>query len=205
MEWQVIDMKNKAVGKADLPEKVFGVEGKDHLFYDVVRYQLAARRQGTHKTKTRSEVRGGGAKPYRQKGTGRARRGTNRSPLMPGGGRVFGPVPRDYSFKLNRKIRKTALAAALSRLVKEKRLFVVESFDVDKPSTKAMVKFLEGLKIDRGLVVDEEHENLYKSVRNLPRFKYLPVDALNVYDVLKYDNCVISRRAIERIKERLGS
>lgn len=204
MEWQVIDMKKKEVGKADLPEMIFGLADQEHLFHSVVVKQLADRRAGTHKVKTRSEVSGGGIKPYRQKGTGRARRGTIRDPLLRGGGSIFGPVPRDYSQKLNKKVMRTALAQALSYLAREKKLYVVEQFDLAKPSTKTMVDFLKKLSLTKGLVVDQDNEILEKSVRNLPRFKFLPPRGLNVYDLLKYDTCVITRRGLDLLKERFA-
>ncbi|MFH1262312.1 MAG: 50S ribosomal protein L4 [Pseudomonadota bacterium] len=198
------DPTGKAAGEISLPEAIFGTRPKEHLLYDAVMMQLASRRQGTAKTKTRSEVRGGGKKPYKQKGTGNARRGTSRSPLMVGGGRVFGPIPKDWSYRIPREARRQALVSALSQKAAEGKLFVLEGLDLKTPKTKTIADLLAKIEARNVLVVDVGNETLARSVRNIPRTKYLDVVGLNVFDVLKYENLLLTTGSIQKIEERLS-
>ena len=202
---EIFDKERKAAGSAELPDSVFGVEVKPHLLHHVVIAQLAGRRAGTHDTKTRSDVSGGGKKPYRQKGTGQARRGTSRSPLMPGGGTVFGPHPRKYDIKVNRKEMKAALRGALTSKAQENRIVLVDDLSLPAPKTKEFLKVASALGLTSALlVVDAAPENLALGMRNLKAFKTLPVAGLNVYDVLSYEQLVLTRTALEKITEVLG-
>ncbi|MEW6719128.1 MAG: 50S ribosomal protein L4 [Thermodesulfobacteriota bacterium] len=202
---EIVDKERKAAGSAELPDSVFGVEVKPHLLQHVVVAQLAARRAGTHDTKTRKDVSGGGKKPFRQKGTGRARMGTSRSPLLRGGGTVFGPHPRKYDFKVNRKEMKAALCGALTSKAQENRIVLVDDLSLPAPKTKEFLKVASALGLTSALlVVDGAPENLALGMRNLREFKTLPVKALNVYDVLSYDQLVLTRDALEKITEVLG-
>lgn len=200
----VVNTKNENVGQVELNEAVFNLEVKEYILHDVVRMQRAARRAGTACTKTRVEVAGGGAKPWRQKGTGRARSGTRRSPLWRGGGVVFGPKPRDYSFKLNKKVKKQALAMAMSARLQEENLIVLDDFTMEAIKTKDFVQVMKSLNVENGLiVVDGESENLKKSSRNVNGFKVLPSEGLNVYDVLLHKKLVLVKPVIESLEKRL--
>ena len=197
----VFDMSRKQVSERDLAEEVFNADVKEYLLHDMVRYQLAARRQGTAKTKGRSEVRGGGKKPYRQKGTGNARQGTTTAPNHVGGGVVFGPTPRDYKFKLNRKVKQSALRSALSARYKEECMTVVNGLDLEQISTKGFAEVLDRFALKKALiVVDGENTNLELSARNLPFIKVLRAEGVNVYDILKYPNLVMTEAAIDQIE-----
>jgi large subunit ribosomal protein L4 len=197
----VYDMNRKQVSERDLVEEVFNTDVKEYLLHDMVRYQLAARRQGTAKTKGRSEVRGGGKKPYRQKGTGNARQGTTTAPNHVGGGVVFGPTPRDYKFKLNRKVKQSALRSALSARYKEECMTVVNGLDLEQISTKGFAEVLDRFELKKALiVVDGENTNLELSARNLPFIKVLRAEGVNVYDILKYPNLVMTEAAIDLIE-----
>ncbi len=197
----VYDMNRKQVSERDLVEEVFNTDVKEYLLHDMVRYQLAARRQGTAKTKGRSEVRGGGKKPYRQKGTGNARQGTTTAPNHVGGGVVFGPTPRDYKFKLNRKVKQSALRSALSARYKEECMTVVNGLDLEQISTKGFAEVLDRFELKKALiVVDGENTNLELSARNLPFIKVLRAEGVNVYDILKYPNLVMTEAAIDQIE-----
>ena len=197
----VYDMNRKQVAERDLVEEVFNADVKEYLLHDMVRYQLAARRQGTAKTKGRSEVRGGGKKPYRQKGTGNARQGTTTAPNHVGGGVVFGPTPRDYKFKLNRKVKQSALRSALSARYKEECMTVVNGLDLEQISTKGFAEVLDRFELKKALiVVDGENTNLELSARNLPFIKVLRAEGVNVYDILKYPNLVMTEAAIDQIE-----
>ncbi|MDH3999538.1 MAG: 50S ribosomal protein L4 [Desulfuromonadales bacterium] len=197
----VFDINCKQVSEKELVDDVFNTDVKEYLLHDMVRYQLAARRQGTAKAKGRSEVRGGGKKPYRQKGTGNARQGTVTAPNHVGGGVVFGPTPRDYSFKLNRKVKQSALRSALSARFQAEKMTVVNSLDIDAISTKGFSQVLERFELGKALIViDEENRNLELSTRNLPFVKVLRADGVNVYDILKYPNLVMTEAAIDRIE-----
>jgi large subunit ribosomal protein L4 len=202
---EIVDKERKSAGSAELPDSVFAVEVKPHLLHHVVVAQLAARRAGTHDTKTRKDVSGGGKKPFRQKGTGRARQGTSRSPLMRGGGTVFGPHPRNYEMKVNRKEMKAALRCALSDRAKDNKLLLVDDMSLPAPRTREFLKVAAALGITNALiVVDEAPENLALGLRNLKGFKTLPVSGLNVYDVLSYEQLVLTRSALEKISEVLA-
>ena len=197
----VYDMNRKQVSERDLVEEVFNTDVKEYLLHDMVRYQLAARRQGTAKTKGRSEVRGGGKKPYRQKGTGNARQGTVTAPNHVGGGVVFGPTPRDYTFKLNRKVKQSALRSALSARFKDECMTVVNVLDLEQISTKGFAEVLDRFELKKALiVVDGENTNLELSARNLPFVKVLRAEGVNVYDILKYPNLVMTEAAVDQIE-----
>lgn len=199
----IYNIKNEKVGETGLNEKVFDLEIKEHLLHDVVRMQRAAKRAGTACTKTRVEVRGGGAKPWRQKGTGRARAGTRRSPLWRGGGVTFGPKPRDFSFKLNKKVKKLALAMAMSARNQEGNLLVLDDITMEAIKTKDFVGIMNTLDIDNGLiVVDDSNENLNKSSRNVNGFKVLPAEGVNVYDILLHKKLVLVQPVIESLEKR---
>ncbi len=188
----------KSAGSVDLDEEIFGIEPNMAVMHQVVNAQLAARRAGTHKTKTRSEVRGGGAKPWRQKGTGRARAGSTRSPIWIGGGNAHGPRPRDYSERTNKKMIKLALRSALSDRAADDKVVVVDGWSFDKPSTKQAKAALAALGVEgRALVVvGREDENAVRSFRNLPEVHLLAADQLNCYDVLVSDYVVIAKDAL---------
>jgi len=201
----VVNSKNEKVGEINLPEEIYAVPVKRGLLHEVVRWQMARWRAGTACTKTRGEVRGGQRKPWRQKGTGRARQGSIRALHWVGGGVVFGPKPRDYSFKLNKKQRRLALKMALSTRAKEGKLLVVEDFGLSGIKTKDFVAFLKQLGVEDALVVvPERDEVVEKSARNIPTVKVLAVEGLNVYDVLDHEYLIIKREALPKIEERLS-
>ncbi len=198
----VYNMEGKEVEKIDLNDSVFAVPVNEHLVHMAVVLQLANKRQGTQKAKTRSEVRGGGRKPWRQKGTGHARQGSIRAPQWTGGGVVFAPVPRDYSFKMNKKEKAAAIKSALSSKVSEDKLIVVDSLDFEAPKTKKMKEVLANLKTEKALVVvDGDAANTILSVRNLPTARGIYSNSINVYDILKYDTVVITKSAVKAIEE----
>jgi len=201
------DWNNKKVGSVDLPEEIFAYPYKEHLIHEAVRNYLASLRQGTHKVKNRSEVSGSGKKPFRQKGTGRARQGGNRPPIHRHGGTVFGPVPRDYSYKMNSQEKKNALKSALSQRVKEGKFVLVSDLTIDEPKTKALAAKVTKIGIEgRALLVDSfENTNLALAARNNP--KLLLVDPLhvNVYDVVNSRYIVLSQNALQRLTEALES
>ncbi len=203
---EVYNTENKMVGEVELNEALFGLEVKKHILHDVVKMQLANRRAGTANTKTRTEVRGGGAKPYRQKGTGRARAGTRNSPLWRGGGVTFGPKPRDYSYKLPKKVRKLGVRMALSTRFSENNMLVLDGFDLADIKTKNFVEVMKKLNIENGLIVTpEKNENLEKSSRNLQGFKVIQADGLNVYDILLHRRLVLVQPCLVQLEERLLS
>ena len=198
----VYNMEGKEVGKLDLNDAVFGVEVNEHLVHMAVLQQLANNRQGTQKAKTRSEVRGGGRKPWRQKGTGHARQGSTRAPQWTGGGMVFAPVPRDYSFKLNRKEKRAALKSALTSRVQENKLVVLDELKFDEIKTKKFAEVLKNLNLDKALVVlNENDQNVVMSAKNIPTVKTAQVNTINVYDVLKYNTVVLTKAAVESLEE----
>jgi len=200
----VYNLERKQVGTLDLSDAVFGAEVKEHLFHEVVRAQLAAKRQGTHDTKERGEVIGSVKKIYKQKGTGRARHGSRKAPSFVGGGTVFGPHPRDYTFKVNKKVRTAALISALSRRTAEGRLLVVDSMTLPKIQTKQVAQVQARFEIAKALFVDIDNNNLALSARNIPTAHYLALGGLNVYDILRHDTLVISKAAAEALQERIG-
>ncbi len=198
----VYNMEGSEVGKLDLNDKVFAANVNEHLMHMAVVLQLANKRQGTQKAKTRSEVRGGGRKPWRQKGTGHARQGSIRAPQWTGGGVVFAPTPRDYSFKMNRKEKAGAIRSALTSRVNEEKFVVLDSLKFDEIKTKKMVGVLDALKVNKALVVlDGDNDNVALSARNIEGVRTVPVNAINVYDILKYDTVVITKDAVSKIEE----
>lgn len=200
----VKNTKNEDVGQVELNDAVFNLEVKEYLLHDVVRMQRAARRAGTASTKTRVEVKGGGAKPWRQKGTGRARSGSRTSPVWRGGGVSFGPKPRDYSFKLNKKVKKQAVAMAMSARLQEENLIVLDDFAMEQVKTKDFVGIMKALDVENGLIViDESAENLKLSSRNVQGFKVLPSEGVNVYDILLHKKLVLVKPVIETLEKRL--
>jgi large subunit ribosomal protein L4 len=200
----VYDINRQQVGERELADDVFNTDVKGYLIHDMVRYQLAARRQGTADTKGRSEVRGGGRKPFKQKGTGGARQGCIRAPHYVGGGTVFGPTPRDYSFKLNRKVKKAALRCALSARFKGEKLSVLNAIDLEKISTKACAEFLSRFANENVLVVFAgENDKLELSAKNLPHVKVLRADGVNVYDVMKYRTLLLTEDAVVHLEGAL--
>lgn len=201
----VHNTSNEAVGQLELEERVFGCEAKPHLFYEVVKMQLANRRSGTASAKNRVAVRGGGKKPWRQKGTGRARVGSIRSPLWRGGGVVFGPSPRDHSYTVNKKVRKAALRSALSVKLQESKLLIVDNFDLPDVKTKAFVAILKHLSVDSACIIDSGNSTLEKSARNVPFVKVLRPEGINVYDILRYDKLVMTRACVETITRALSA
>ena len=203
---EVFNTDNKKVGEVKLNDALFGLEVKQYVLHDVVKMQLANRRAGTASTKTRSEVRGGGAKPWRQKGTGRARAGTRNSPIWRGGGTTFGPQPRDYSYKLPKKVRKLGLRMALSTRFSEANMVVLDAFNLDDIKTKKFLEIMKKLEIDNGLIViPERNENLEKSSRNVQGFKVISSAGLNVYDVLLHRRLVLLQPCLDQLEERLLS
>lgn len=202
---ELYDKNRQVKGTVDLPDTVFEAEVKSHLLHHVVVAQLAARRSGTASTKTRKEVAGSGKKPFRQKGTGRARMGSVRSPLLRGGGTIFGPHPRSFGKKVNRKEMKAALRCALSVKAAEGKLILVEDLDLAEPRTKEFLQVAGKLGLSEALLVTSERsENLERGTRNLPSYKLLPVEGLNVYDILSFDQLVVTQSALEKIREVLA-
>ena len=198
----VYNIEGKEVGSIELNDAVFGVEVNEHLVHMAVVNQLANNRQGTQSAKTRSEVSGGGRKPQRQKGTGHARQGSTRSPQWTGGGVVFAPKPRDYSFKMNKKEKRIALLSALSSKVADNKIVVLDSFNLDEVKTKKFAEVMSNLKVDKALVVIEgENKNVVLSGRNIPTVKVSATNEINTYDVLKYETLVVTKAAVEKLEE----
>ena len=202
----VYNQEGKQVKDTELNESVFGIEPNNQAIFDMVLLQRASWRQGTHKVKNRTEVRGGGRKPWRQKGTGRARQGSIRAPQWRGGGVVFGPTPRSYTFKLNRKVRQLALKSALSQKVIDNEMTVLDTITLNAPKTKDMIKVLENLEANRKtlIVMDEVNENVTLSARNIPGVKVIDSKGLNVYDILDCTKLVITEGAIKAVEEVLA-
>ena len=198
----VYNIEGKEVGSIELNDAVFGVEVNEHLVHMAVVNQLANNRQGTQSAKTRSEVSGGGRKPWRQKGTGHARQGSTRSPQWTGGGVVFAPKPRDYSFKMNKKEKRAALCSALSSKVAESQIIVLDEFKLDEIKTKKFVEVMNNLKASKALVVLEgENKNVVLSGRNIPTVKVTATNEINTYDVLKYETLVVTKAAVEKLED----
>ena len=196
----VYNMEGNEVGTLELNDAVFGVEVNEHLVHMAVVRQLANKRQGTQKAKTRSEVSGGGRKPWRQKGTGHARQGSTRAPQWTGGGVVFAPVPRDYSFKMNKKERRIALKSDLTTRVQENKLVVLDELKLDAIKTKDMQNVLNNLKVEKAMVVTD-NENVIVSARNIPNVITASVGTLNVFDILKYNTVVLDKAAVAKVEE----
>ncbi len=198
----VYNMEGDKVGTMTLKDTVFGVEIKEHLVHQAVVKQLADNRQGTQKAKTRGEVRGGGSKPWRQKGTGHARQGSIRSPQWTGGGVVFAPTPRDYTVKMNKKEKRAALKSALTSRVQEKKFVVLDELHMDAIKTKDFIRILNNLKVDKALVVLADKDfTIEKSAANIPDVKTSIVSTINVYDILKYDTVITTKAGVKKIEE----
>ncbi len=198
----VYNMEGKEVGSMELNDKIFAAPINEHLVHMAVVLQLANKRQGTQSAKTRAEVSGGGRKPWRQKGTGHARQGSTRSPQWTGGGVVFAPKPRDYSFKMNRKEKAAAIRSALSSRVGENKLVVLDELKLEEIKTKKMVEVLNNLNLNKALVVTaEKDDNVVLSTRNLPKVRAAFAGTINVYDILKYDTVVITKDAVAKLEE----
>ena len=198
----VLNMEGKQVDEIELNDAVFGVEVKENLVHQAVLSQLANNRQGTQKAKTRSAVSGGGRKPWRQKGTGHARQGSTRAPQWTGGGVVFAPVPRDYSFKMNKKEKRAALKSVLTDRVNENKFIVVDDIKFEAPKTKDFVKMMNNLNVSKALVVLKDNDvNAVMSAKNIPTVKTALTNTINVYDILKYDVVVIDKAAVATIEE----
>lgn len=198
----VYNMEGQQIGEIDLSEQVFGAKVNEHLMHLSVVQQLANKRQGTQSAKTRAEVRGGGRKPWRQKGTGRARQGSIRAPQWTGGGVVFAPKPRDYSFKINKKEKRAALRSALTTKVLDNKIIVLEDLNLDEIKTKKMQQILDNLNVSKALIIlNELDNNVTLSTRNIPNVKTATTNAINVYDILKYDTFVVTKSAVATIEE----
>jgi len=203
---EVKNIKGEKVSEVEMPDSIFNVEPKKCVLHEVVCMQLAAKRSGTASVKRRSDVKGTGAKPFRQKGTGRARQGDVKSPLLRGGGVIFGPDPRSYAMKVHKKVKRLALKMALSTKLNEQMITVLDAFTLDQIKTKSVVSVLETLKLENSLiVVDAKNEELELSSRNIPGVKVLRVEGLNVYDILKHKNLVLLEASIKNIEGRLAA
>lgn len=202
----VFNINGDQVGEIELNDAVWGIEPNEHVLHEAVVMQLAGQRQGTHETKTRSEVRGGGRKPWRQKGTGRARAGSTRSPIWRSGGIVFGPHKRSYKYSLPKKVRRLAIKSALSSKVQAGEILVLDELTLAQPKTKEMVGILNKLNVqNKALVVTAEvNENILKSARNIPGVKQVKADGINVYDLLNHDKLVITKEAVAKVEEVLA-
>jgi len=202
----IYDIGNQKVSDIELDDQVFGVKINPSLFYDVVRRDLASQRKGTAATKNRTLVRGGGAKPWRQKGTGRARAGSRRSPLWRGGGTIFGPMPRGYSFPLPKKVKRAALKAALSLKRQEGKLILLNDFPLEGFKTRQVLEVLRRFQVEDALIVtDEKHLRLERSARNIPGIETLRYESLNVYDILNHEHLILLRPTVEKIEGVLAS
>ena len=198
----VLNWSKQKIAQVDLPDSVFGCEVRPDLFNEVVKWQLACRRAGTHSTKTRAFVSGGGKKPFKQKGTGQARQGSSRSPLMPGGAILFGPQPRDYSFTLPRKVKKAGLRSALSYLLSSGKLMIVEDMK-SEGKAKELASRLSKFGVKKAVLVDLKEDAMFKrAARNLAKYRYYSVEGINVFDLLKYDTALITKSSVEKIVER---
>ncbi len=199
----MLNMKGESAGEIELSPEIFDVEINEHAVYTVVKNLLANRRQGTQSAKTRGEVRGGGRKPWRQKGTGRARQGSTRSPQWKGGGVAFAPKPRDYSYTTPKKVRRLALKSVLTSKVQEKELIVVDSLSFEAPKTKDMVNFLSAVNADKKalVVIKNSDQNIIRSAKNIPSVMTTDARSINVYDLLKYNSLILTKEALEEIEE----
>ena len=199
----VYNILGEQVEEIDLKDDVFGVEVNEHILYEVVKNQLANKRQGTQSVKTRAEVRGGGRKPWRQKGTGRARQGSIRAPHWVGGGVSFAPKPRDYSYKVPKKVKRLAIKSALSSKVLNDEIIVLDELSLDEPKTKEMAKILSNIKAGKKalIVMDKKDMNVIKSARNIPNVQVVFVNTLNVYDILNFDSFIITKDAVRKVEE----
>ena len=201
----VYNVNREKISQVEVDDAVFAAEVKEHLFYDVIRMQLNRRRAGTHSTKTRAEVRGGGKKPWKQKGTGRARSGTSRSPVWRGGGIAFGPKPRSYEIKVPKKVRRAAMCSALTLKVQQEKLLVLDAIDMTEIKTAAFVAMLDKLQAGNVLIIADADQNLQLSSRNVQQVKVLPPEGLNLYDVLQYDELYITQTSLKSIERSLAA
>jgi len=201
----VVSQENKKVGSVTLADDVFGVEINYPLVHQVIKAQLAGRRQGTAKNKTKGEIRGGGAKPYKQKGTGNARRGSSRSSLMVGGGSNFGPQPRSYEQSTPKEMMRGALRSALSDRVKAKRVIIVDEFKLPSIKTKAFAEIKAKFNLEKVLIVDEANQNLELSGRNVPKVRILRTEGINVYDVVRHDWLILTKKSVDVVTKRLST
>jgi len=199
----VYNINKEKVAEVEVDESIFDSEVKEHLFYEIIRAQLANRRSGTACTKTRGEVSGGGRKPWKQKGTGRARAGSSRSPVWRGGGISFGPKPRDYSYTVPKKVKRIALCSALTKKRREEKLLILDKFDLSAIKTKSFTNILDRLGNQRVLIIDDDNRNLCLSARNVPHVKVLSPQGLNLYDILYHDGLYITLPCLEKIQRRL--
>ena len=200
----VFDIEKKKVAQVDLNDAVFGAEVNEAIIYDVVKMQLASRRSGTASTKTRSDVRGGGKKPWRQKGTGRARAGTTRSPIWRGGGIVFGPHPRDYSYSIPKKVRKKAIISVLSMKFKENKMLILKDFPMEKISTRIFKGVFDLFSLKKALfILDDNNEVLLKSSRNIKNVKMIRSEGINVYDILNHEHLILLEPSVKKIEGAL--
>ncbi|EEU20639.1 50S ribosomal protein L4 [Lactobacillus mulieris] len=201
---KLIDQTGKDAGEVTLNDNVFGIEPNENVVFDAVIRQRAGMRQGTHATKNRSAVRGGGKKPWRQKGTGRARQGSIRAPQWRGGGTVFGPTPRSYAYSLPRKVRRLAIKSVLSQKLQDNNLIILDQLSLDAPKTKEFKAVLGNLNVDSKVLVVSDNENVQLSARNLENVKVVPVNGLNVVDAVNYDKLILTQDAVKRIEEVLA-
>jgi large subunit ribosomal protein L4 len=201
----VYNLNKEKVGEIELNEAIFNGEIKEHLMKAYVQYQLTNKRSGNAHTKTRSEIAGSGKKPWKQKGTGRARAGTKKSPIWRGGGVVFGPRKREYTFKMNKKEKKKAIISSLNYKLNNSKLIVIDKFEISEIKTKNVVNFLKKFDINSATLIDNDNNNLKISSRNIPNIKYLESEGLNVFDVLKYEYLLIAKDSLAKIEERLLS
>jgi large subunit ribosomal protein L4 len=199
----VYNVNREKISQVEVDDAVFAAEVKEHLFYDVIRMQLNRRRAGTHSTKTRAEVSGGGKKPWKQKGTGRARSGTSRSPVWRGGGIAFGPKPRSYEIKVPKKVRRAAMCSALTLKVQQEKLLVLDAIAMTEIKTAAFVAMLDKLQAGNVLIIADADQNLQLSSRNVQQVKVLPPEGLNLYDVLQYDELYITQTSLKAIERSL--
>ena len=199
----VYNMQGEVVEEMELNDTIFGIEINEHVVYEVVKNQLANKRQGTQSAKTRAEVRGGGRKPWRQKGTGRARQGSTRSPQWKGGGVVFAPKPRDYSYSVPKKVKRLALKSALTAKVNDNEIIIVDEFILNSPKTKEMKTILANLKSDKKalIVTDVKNNDVIRAANNIPYVATTIVSTLNVYDILKYNSFIITKEAVKKVEE----
>ncbi len=199
----VLNMLGDKVEELELSEEIFGIEVNEHAVYEVVKNQLANKRQGTQSAKTRAEVRGGGKKPWRQKGTGRARQGSIRAPHFTGGGVTFAPKPRDYSYRVPKKLRRLALKSVLTSKVQNGEIIIVDKIDFEEPKTKEMVKFLGNVAADRKalIVMDNKNDNVIRSASNIPNVKTALVNTINVYDIINSNSFIITKEAVKKVEE----
>jgi large subunit ribosomal protein L4 len=201
----VYNVNREKISQVEVADKVFAADVKEHLFHEVIRMQLNKRRSGNASTKTRAEVRGGGRKPWRQKGTGRARAGTTSSPVWRGGGVAFGPKPRSYDIKVPKKVRRAAMCSALTLKVRQEKLMVLDAIDMSVIKTAAFVAMLDKLKAGKALIIADADQNLQLSSRNVPYVKVLPPEGLNLFDVLKYDELYITQASLKSIERSLAA